>query len=75
MTEVLANHTIDITVEPDEETKPEDYVSRLFVGFYRWPIDSGYQEFIKAQLTSKQFDNCLLELCDAILAQGKGSGL
>ena len=33
--------TIDIPATLSEEMDPKDYVTRVFVGFFRWPIDSG----------------------------------
>ena len=71
MTEVLARHTIEIPATVGEEMDPKNYVTRVFTGFFRWPIDTGYQAFIQQQLDSQKYDNCLLEMCDAIMTQGK----
>ena len=44
MSEVLARRTIAVPLEHGME--PNDYVSRVMVGLFRSPIDSGYQQFV-----------------------------
>ena len=52
--------TIDILATVSEEMDPKDYVTRVFIGFFRWPIDSRYQFFIQNKLDSHKYNGCLL---------------
>ena len=70
MSEVLARHTIEIPKTVSQDMEPKDYVTRVFVGLFRCPIDSGYQEFVQRQLGSLEYDSCLLEIVDAVMTQG-----
>ena len=70
MTEVLARHTIEIPETISQEMNADEYVTRVFVGLFRWPIDSGYQAFIQSQLDSCEYDKCFLEIVDAVMTQG-----
>ena len=71
MSDILVRRLVHLPEVLQQEMNPEEHVTRVITTVYRHPIDSGYQNFIRKLMDSGKFDNCLLELCDAVLKQGE----